>query len=274
MKIKKIIACIFTVAFLCIGCSAQILTSTDVIGEFTVGSRLTVIRSSSSYRSPYAPSVTLRDDGTYTAGSWCFPVDGKYVHSNNEIILKAGVRISPRCFVSIPVSPDEAERLKNPPPPKDQTLKIIRWSGRLYLLVENRWESFINAINGGLLPQTETEDDLYLGSFYRRVGDEAKATSGLPDIPAEWKVLILNTPIEAKVTQVQKVSDWKFIVTVDKGSRHGLRTEMRLFSAGAEYVWLFNGYVRSVSAETAEVVFYSEVKIGDVVSTRFKGTAK
>lgn len=272
MTIQNVFISIFIGLCFFTCCNGQVLISKDLIGQFTMGSRLSGPSSSPLSESPYSSSLTIRSDGTYTAGSWCFPINGKYSYSNDEIILEAGVSEAPRCFYSSPVTTDEAE--KGTPPPKDRKLQVIRWSGRVYLLVENDWESFANAINAGLLPQTQAEGDLYLGSFYRRVGDEAKDVFGRPELPAEKKALILDKPIEVKIIHVQKNRDYEWVAIADKGSRNGLRKGMLFFSPKSESVWLSNGYVRSVSDGTAELVFFSDLKVNDILSTKFGGTIK
>src|SRR5687768_5166973 len=198
MKLKSITALVLSILSLTIAASCLVLTTKDLIGEYEMGHRLT-LEGSSSYRSPFGATLLINSDGTFRGGSECFPVHGNYIFANGVLTLKAGTEGPRQCFFSVPMTSEEQEKFKNPPPPTDKVLTVVEWSARVYLIEEHGWQSFINAINAGLLPHTERESSVYLGPFYRKLGDEAKRASGLPSIPAQWKARILKRPLEAEV---------------------------------------------------------------------------
>jgi hypothetical protein len=74
----------------------------------------------------------------------------------------------------------------------------IRWGERLYLVP--RWEGavFCNHINLG------SPTGYPASTFYIRSGDEKKKVRGLPDVPKEWKPMLLARPLNGKVVEVMK----------------------------------------------------------------------
>ena len=75
------------------------------------------------------------------------------------------------------------------------------------------------------------------GSYLLRCGDEKKKIVGLPKLPDEYEQYLLPKPVEATIIAVgpystrPSVVDWKFKdtpVTLDAGTKHGLRVGMEL----------------------------------------------
>ena len=252
---------------------AQDFAPRNLLGEYEMGHRFS-LEGSPSERSWFASSLVINSDGTYRGGSECFPTHGTYVFLKGVLTLKAATKGTPHCFVSIPVTPEEQERLKNPPPPQDETLTVVEWSGRVYLIHEDGWQDFVSSINSGLLPHTNREASLYLGPFYRKLGDEDKPVTGLPDIPARWKQMILERPVVAEITQVRKVNEHKYLVTINKGHRDGISKDMPLYPLGLSEVLFGRGFVEAIRENEADVSLFGEVKIGDTLSTRLRRTGK
>lgn len=273
MSFNMLFAQIAALAFLSLACIAQGVQAEDLIGKYEMGSDITVAESS-SYISPYSSTLTLRKDGTYTSGSECFPVNGEYTYVDGIVTLKAGVRGPSRCFYSIVVPPEDVDKYKNPPPPKDKILNVVSWGSGLYLLEDSAWSDFVNAINAGLLPHTERDRNLYLGLFYRRPGGETIITERLPDISSYWKSRILREPVLAKIVAIRKDDNGAYTATVNRGSRAGLREDMVFFRQDADNLLFGRGWVRKVTEDVAEVGFATEVKVGEFVSTRLNRKEK
>lgn len=109
----------------------------------------------------------------------------------------------------------------------------ISWGSRQYLIPADDIIKFCNSVNEGEEPRN------HAGGFYLlRLGDEKKAVTGLPKVPEEYRPYLLAKPIEATITAVSpyatrpSAATWKFKdtpVTLDIGTRQGLRVGMELF---------------------------------------------
>lgn len=66
----------------------------------------------------------------------------------------------------------------------------LRWGERNYLLADEDLKRFVNAVNSGREPQKYCVPRC--GSFLLREGDDQKTVSGLPDLPAEYRRLLLD----------------------------------------------------------------------------------
>ncbi len=245
-------------------CVAQQVTLEDLKGDYVRGSDLTW--SSEQQWGGMTTILKLHDGGRYDYGNRCFNTSGKFTLSGRLLTRKVGINGPNSCFFSIPVKAEDAS--KAPPKPEDQKLVPVRWSERIYLVEESRWEDFVSAINLGLLPHTIQERDMYMGAFYSKVGDEEKPVTGLPDIPDEWKRLILKKAVSAKVIAVRKIGEHKFVVKIDKGREHGLRTNMRML-VGDAVPSIFGAWVKSLDNRTSELHSPFEVRVGETVTTKF-----
>jgi hypothetical protein len=157
----------------------------------------------------------------------------------------------------------------------------IEWSERIYLINESELKNFANAINLGIEPRSSliSRDDSspWYGSFYLRSGDERKKVIGNPNLPEKWLSFLLRKPLIAKVTDIQEVEKREFVtistVTINKGSKHGLKVGMRLLNKD-EVPSQWGGLeVISVEKETAKIearLSRNELKVGDKLSTRYK----
>lgn len=269
MKLQLISNLVLFIVSLTFAVSGQKVQVKDLIGEYEMGHRF-ALEGSPSERSWFGSSLVLKQDGTYRGGSECFPTNGTYIFAQGLLILKAGTIGTPHCFDSSPVTPEEQEKRKNPPPPKDEALTVVEWSGRIYLIEEHGWQDFVNSINSGLLPHTNREASLYMGPFYRKLGDEDKKVAGLPDIPPEWRRMILDRPVEGKIIQIRKVDEHRYLVTINKGRVDGISKDVPMFPPDASDILFGRGFVESVRENEADITLLGEVKIGDTMSTRLR----
>jgi hypothetical protein len=105
----------------------------------------------------------------------------------------------------------------------------VRWGPRRYLIPRSQMLNFLNAVNEG-----SARDGT---SFPLRREDQGLPASGLPEVPAEYRRWILESPISATITAVKssvvevKGRDGEtspITVTLDAGSEAGLIAGMRL----------------------------------------------
>jgi hypothetical protein len=163
---------------------------------------------------------------------------------------------------------------------KQFELRPIEWSGRIYLLDEEDLKNFANAINLGIEPRARLTssdyDSPWYGSFYLRTGDEQKQVRESPPLPPAWLDFLLSQPITATVISIEekKESSASFIVTIDKGSRDGLKVGMRLVAKDEEPSPFFGTEVISIAENSSKIrtslLLRSELKVGDKISSRYK----
>lgn len=91
------------------------------------------------------------------------------------------------------------------------SLLHVRWGERNYLLADEDLKPFVNAVNSGREPQKDCIPSC--GSFFLRRGDDQKPVSGEPDLPAEYRRLLLDHPM---VGRVVRVLDSEFEVDPDR----------------------------------------------------------
>ena len=91
--------------------------------------------------------------------------------------------------------PNDAGKFGGP-----SSLLHVRWGERNYLLADEDLKPFVNAVNSGREPQKFCIPRC--GSFLLREGDDQKPVSGLPDLPAEYRRLLLDHPIVGRVVSV------------------------------------------------------------------------
>lgn len=137
------------------------------------------------------------------------------------------------------------KKKKGEMPPR--RLAIVRWGPRLYLAPEPEIPDFANLVNEGYEPRSDSSGF----SAYLREGDWDKPVSGLPDLPAKHRPLLLAQPLEGKV--LRKLGK-RHHFEIDLGSREGLKPGMKL-TAVAEDLEYFDCKLTVVSTtETSSVV--------------------
>ncbi len=102
-----------------------------------------------------------------------------------------------------------------------ETLRIVHWGDRLYLVDDYEKAEFCDAVNLGREPRRGNRS---FGCGYLRIGDDTKDAPGLPEVPSEWKDLLLAAPQEGKVIELRE----RGLAVIDIGSQHGLRKDMPL----------------------------------------------
>ncbi|ODT98705.1 MAG: hypothetical protein ABS79_05450 [Planctomycetes bacterium SCN 63-9] len=96
----------------------------------------------------------------------------------------------------------------------------VRWGKRLYLVPEGEGSSFCNRINLGL----ESRFPAY--SFYLREGKGEQEIRAFPEIPRQWRSMLLKTPIRGKIIDVMAGGRAR----IDLGTEHGVWVGMNLES--------------------------------------------
>lgn len=151
----------------------------------------------------------------------------------------------------------------------DFVMYPVKWSGRLYLLHDDFYKDFANAINLGLEPRRTLSGEPFYAMFHLRLGDETKEVSGKPTLPKEWLDFLLDAPIEVTVTNVEKRPS-EYILTIDKGSETGLKVGMQLVELdAAEPSQSFDPIIVSVEKGSAKLRAQQELKVGIKLSTKF-----
>jgi hypothetical protein len=104
----------------------------------------------------------------------------------------------------------------------------IRWGERHYLVALDKMVSFCADVNSGFEPI-----DGGPGTHLLRTGDEHKPAPGFPEVPEEYRRLLLKVPVEPRVIQVldsrsQESGLVLTRVTLDAGSNQGVFPGMRM----------------------------------------------
>lgn len=97
----------------------------------------------------------------------------------------------------------------------------VRWGDRLYLISDERMLHFCEEVRRGR--RHDGRDREFPRLYYLRGADDAKPTSGLPKVPPLYR-RYLRDEFGAQVTRVQHG-----VVTIDRGSDHGVIKRMALF---------------------------------------------
>lgn len=238
-------------------------------------------------------SIKLEDDRTFSDGGGSddgtqISTSGNYTFSNGVLHFKITKQIGRRAGDGKEFNlfnPDERKEMfrgnDNGEVEREFKYLPIEWSERIYLINESELKNFANAINLGIEPRSSliSRDDSspWYGSFYLRSGDEQKKVTGNPKLPEKWLSFLLRKPLIATVISVQKVDKREFIsistVTINKGSKDGLKVGMRLLTKD-EVPSQWNGAeVISVEKGTAKIearLSGTELNLGDKLNTRYK----
>lgn len=74
--------------------------------------------------------------------------------------------------------------------------RVVNWGERVYLLEESELQDFCNRVNQGREQRNEPSQ------FAMREGDWLRTVAGLPNVPAEWKHMLLREDLETTVTEI------------------------------------------------------------------------
>jgi hypothetical protein len=165
--------------------------------------------------------------------------DGLGENVNLELAPRAGfvftwhgcLGLYDRNFGEIRAWPDRLELVFRFPNSREQfhgldpVLVFVVWGERHYLVPDGQLEKFCNDVNSGWARER--------GTYLLRSGDEDRPTAGLPSVPAAYRSLLLEKPVEATLTGIgeSRMGDdggHHFHVTLDRGSHSGLRPRMSM----------------------------------------------
>lgn len=136
--------------------------------------------------------------------------------------------------------------------------RSIHWGKRHYLIPENQFIDFCNAINAHDEPRTQRH-----GDFFLREGDEAISVQGFPDLPEPYHGYILSDSLTVSVldivgeTEVDEMP--ATLLIIDAGGTDGVYIGMRLYVLHRKSVqWLDILHVDEQTATGAVFHFFDE----------------
>jgi hypothetical protein len=112
----------------------------------------------------------------------------------------------------------------------------VRWGRRHYLITPDEMIRFSNAVNAGLEPCFGFD----CGGFLLKQEDKNKKVRGKPDIPAEYRLYLLQKPVKAQIQSVieSRIERSKIMpehqdrvtnITLDVGGNKGIKPGMELY---------------------------------------------
>ena len=239
-------------------------------------------------------SIVLNDDGTFSDGGGSddgtsVKTSGKYALFDGKLLFTITKRTASRRDGKEFNLLDEKELREwsygssNAEVQKVFTLVPVEWSGRIYLIYEDDLKNFVNAINLGIEPRPWLTSDSvvspWFGSFYLRTGDQKKKVAGKPSLPKYWLPFLLGRSLIATVISVQSVKKETWgtdsIVTINKGSKHGLKVGMRLVARNERPSQWEGSEIISVSPTRAQVKTTSNapLKVGERIYSHYEPPA-
>jgi len=147
----------------------------------------------------------------------------------------------------------------------------LKWGKRHFFIPDGFLLHFINEVNAGC-DQFQTKEEVLQLYFYVRDGEQKAPLSGLPDLPAQFRGLILKQPVTAELIAVgeplkrdssyggSNVQTWITNVKLNAGNDRGLWAGMELFAKDADDKrQLISVKVTDVSEHTAEAQMESYI---------------
>lgn len=237
-------------------------------------------------------NFSLKDDGSYeyrTFSDCCDPVwkkVGTYTIKENIVHFKIIQYTLNQYNLFDPKERKEAfiklyrekeEDIKDEKIETEREMHIVKWGERIYLIDYDYLHNFAAAVNLGIEPRNDIiHRDFLTTNFYLRRGDEGKVVNGKPNLPVEWLPYILDSPITAKITKVEREKrERKF--TINKGSNDGLKVGMCFVGENVkiEYsnlMWVTSVEEHSAKVEDRSLLYPPDYKIGDILTTKsYKG---
>lgn len=95
--------------------------------------------------------------------------------------------------------------------------QIVTWGNRRYLVPESEKRSFCDHVNQGFEPRNSAH-----GLHYLRADDWQKQVVGPPDVPLDWRPLLLKGPLQGIVVEVLPGGRAKVEFGTTQGIRKGL----------------------------------------------------
>jgi hypothetical protein len=143
-------------------------------------------------------------------------------------------------------------------------LTRVNWGDRRYLVAENQWLAFCNAVNQGEEPRAGDYGDFYLGENH-----ESITVVGLPEVPKSWKEYLLDAPIRGEVIETQADGSAR----INVGRKDGLRAGMELLptkdsSPSDQIVVSVEENCAVIKPKYPAAPSYRKTQVGDALSTR------
>ena len=216
--------------------------------------------------------ITLKKNGTFNSeSSSCTGIttkSGPYTISNGVVHFRTD-KLTERAYDEKKEDDLTKTRKKylntdEPFAPSSWQLQVIRWGSRVYLLHQNALRSLIDAINLGFEPRSVDSYRAFYGVMYLREGDENKPVIGSPRLPEELLRDVLPAPVIGTVVEIKGDG---IVAKIDRGRADGLKKGMLLVPV-VSTVHFEQFVIESVTDHSAEVYFYTGIKVGDRLSTR------
>lgn len=171
----------------------------------------------------------------------------------------------------------------------EDTLQVVRWNERMFILGANRGQAARRAYNGysnsliHLLnminrnPKVVTNyygNERILRNFWSKPCDDCKEEAIEKALPSEWADFVLKTPITAKVIDLKKIDsnnfdETNYTATLNVGYRDNVRPGMSFWtekSAGRQY-WVTITDVYEKTAKGFISVFGFKPELGVPLTT-------
>ena len=218
--------------------------------------------------------ITLKKNGTFTSqSSSCTGVttqSGPYTVSNGVVSLTT-LKLTERAYEENKerdLTKRDARKkylhTAEPFAPFSRELQVIKWGARVYLLDAGTLGTLVHAINLGFEPRSVDGYRAFYGVIYLREGDESKPVDGAPPLSIELLANLLPSPV---IGTVVEIDGDRAVAKINRGRADRLKEGMLLVPVVSTLH--FEGYViDSVTDHTAEVHFYTGIKLGDQLSTR------
>lgn len=101
---------------------------------------------------------------------------------------------------------------------------VVPWGAQTWLVPDGRLVDFCNDVNSGF--------DAWLSAYPSRRSDEQRSR-GMPDVPPDFRVFLLERPVTAKVVDVLATGAQDVRFTLDAGADSGLHIGMALAPPGS-----------------------------------------
>lgn len=241
------------------------ITREEIVGEYSMG------------HSFFGSNLRLENDGTFKVFWGSDTVQGAHngTYAFDGINLSLTWNSSTEMIGGTPIQ-EESKPTNKESIIRTEKLVVTRWDTRMYLIPQGEFLFFCNLVNAGIEPRTEMNSSLgeyfsYGGHYSIRLylKDDGKAPipRGLPEVPLEFRQYLLTTPITGKITKVENISKDTF-ADIFISNRKGLKIGMTLVARPDRFISDALEVIE-IKGSIVKVRAYTEIKVGDKVSTRF-----
>lgn len=142
-----------------------------------------------------------------------------------------------------------------------EELVPVRWAGRHYLIPSDKMIEFANDVNRGSEPRRAPH-----GLFLLKRGDEKKAVTGAPALPAAYASYILKQPVRTTIVSVgssrvagdETISARHTQVVLNAGRAEGVKEGMEFYVYGSR-----SGFASAKITKTEEHTSEAELEQDD-----------